>query len=352
MVRGRPSASSPPPCPQHHCRRCGKCFCDKCCGQKVPLRRMCFVDPVRQCAECALVSHKEAEFYDKQLKVLLSGKPGLRASSRRPCPLPLQPGPGLGDAAPGAFWERTTVPQSFGGAQSLIRPQRPCSSGTAPAVVFLGARAAPGQEDEVWEEPPRSHVRPSASRSHLPRDPGRCRETRDDGVPSVRQPEVRGRAPLGRDRAVAVTPGDVLWPLCSLGTCFWKGTAATRLKSRASRPCRSSRKASRPEVSAARAGRAVRRAGPGLGSPPRPGCGSRGRPPGVLLGLCLVSSGTRRVNGAARVRERRRLCPDAPRCVGLAPGLRLPAPLASPSCSESLSGGSLGTGASAPVRCL
>ncbi|XP_032123544.1 zinc finger FYVE domain-containing protein 21 isoform X3 [Sapajus apella] len=58
---------------KHHCRRCGKCFCDKCCSQKVPLRRMCFVDPVRQCAECALVSHKEAEFYDRQLKVLLSG---------------------------------------------------------------------------------------------------------------------------------------------------------------------------------------------------------------------------------------------------------------------------------------
>ncbi|XP_047396577.1 zinc finger FYVE domain-containing protein 21 isoform X2 [Sciurus carolinensis] len=58
---------------KHHCRRCGKCFCDRCCGQKVPLRRMCFVDPVRQCAECALVSHREAEFYDRQLKVLLSG---------------------------------------------------------------------------------------------------------------------------------------------------------------------------------------------------------------------------------------------------------------------------------------
>ncbi|KAM4853524.1 zinc finger FYVE domain-containing protein 21 isoform 2-T2 [Thomomys bottae] len=58
---------------KHHCRRCGKCFCDKCCSQKVPLRRMCFVDPVRQCAECALASHREAEFYDKQLKVLLSG---------------------------------------------------------------------------------------------------------------------------------------------------------------------------------------------------------------------------------------------------------------------------------------
>uniref|UniRef100_A0A8C3W521 Zinc finger FYVE-type containing 21 n=1 Tax=Catagonus wagneri TaxID=51154 RepID=A0A8C3W521_9CETA len=58
---------------KHHCRRCGKCFCDKCCSQKVALRRMCFVDPVRQCAQCALVSLREAEFFDKQLKVLLSG---------------------------------------------------------------------------------------------------------------------------------------------------------------------------------------------------------------------------------------------------------------------------------------
>lgn len=46
---------------------------------------MCFVDPVRQCAECALVSHKEAEFYDKQLKVLLSGK--------QSSVLPVTPGP-------------------------------------------------------------------------------------------------------------------------------------------------------------------------------------------------------------------------------------------------------------------
>ncbi|XP_005410845.1 PREDICTED: zinc finger FYVE domain-containing protein 21 isoform X2 [Chinchilla lanigera] len=60
---------------KHHCRRCGKCFCDRCCSQKVPLRRMCFVDPVRQCAECALVSLREAEFYDKQLKVLLNVLP-------------------------------------------------------------------------------------------------------------------------------------------------------------------------------------------------------------------------------------------------------------------------------------
>ncbi|KAF6133827.1 zinc finger FYVE-type containing 21 [Phyllostomus discolor] len=58
---------------KHHCRRCGKCFCDKCCGQKVALPRMCFVDPVRQCIACALVSRKEAEFYDKQLRVLQGG---------------------------------------------------------------------------------------------------------------------------------------------------------------------------------------------------------------------------------------------------------------------------------------
>ncbi|XP_053837658.1 zinc finger FYVE domain-containing protein 21 isoform X3 [Vidua macroura] len=58
---------------KHHCRRCGKCFCDKCCSKKVPLPRMCFVDPVRQCAECALVSQKETEFYDRQLKVLMNG---------------------------------------------------------------------------------------------------------------------------------------------------------------------------------------------------------------------------------------------------------------------------------------
>ncbi|MGH0183598.1 UNVERIFIED_CONTAM: hypothetical protein FKN15_012399 [Acipenser sinensis] len=58
---------------EHHCRRCGKCFCDKCCSKKVLLPRMCFVDPVRQCAECSLVSQKETEFYDKQIKVLMNG---------------------------------------------------------------------------------------------------------------------------------------------------------------------------------------------------------------------------------------------------------------------------------------
>ncbi|TST98573.1 Zinc finger FYVE domain-containing protein 21 [Bagarius yarrelli] len=58
---------------EHHCRRCGRCFCDKCCSKKVALPRMCFVDPVRQCGECSLVSQKELDFYDKQLKVLTAG---------------------------------------------------------------------------------------------------------------------------------------------------------------------------------------------------------------------------------------------------------------------------------------
>ncbi|XP_069772627.1 zinc finger FYVE domain-containing protein 21 isoform X4 [Narcine bancroftii] len=58
---------------KHHCRRCGKCFCDKCCSKKVPLPRMYFIDPVRQCAECALISQKESEFFDKQIKVLING---------------------------------------------------------------------------------------------------------------------------------------------------------------------------------------------------------------------------------------------------------------------------------------
>ncbi|XP_072533498.1 zinc finger FYVE domain-containing protein 21 isoform X2 [Salminus brasiliensis] len=58
---------------KHHCRRCGRCFCDKCCSKKVALPRMCFVDPVRQCGECSLISQKEVEFYDKQLKVLTAG---------------------------------------------------------------------------------------------------------------------------------------------------------------------------------------------------------------------------------------------------------------------------------------
>ncbi|XP_016326372.1 zinc finger FYVE domain-containing protein 21-like [Sinocyclocheilus anshuiensis] len=41
---------------KHHCRRCGRCFCDKCCSQKVALPRMCFVDPL----PCSLL-HEEKD---------------------------------------------------------------------------------------------------------------------------------------------------------------------------------------------------------------------------------------------------------------------------------------------------
>ncbi|XP_013412746.1 zinc finger FYVE domain-containing protein 21-like [Lingula anatina] len=58
---------------RHHCRRCGKCFCDKCCTIKIALPRMCFVDPVRVCDTCAAVTRKENEFFDKHLKTLTNG---------------------------------------------------------------------------------------------------------------------------------------------------------------------------------------------------------------------------------------------------------------------------------------
>lgn len=71
---------------KHHCRRCGRCFCDRCCSRKVPLRRMCFVDPVRQCSECVCTSEREEDFYERQLKVLLTGGTFqvLTASSDKP----------------------------------------------------------------------------------------------------------------------------------------------------------------------------------------------------------------------------------------------------------------------------
>ncbi|KAJ8308159.1 hypothetical protein KUTeg_013033 [Tegillarca granosa] len=38
---------------RHHCRRCGKCFCNACCENKELLQRMCFIDPVRHCFGCS-----------------------------------------------------------------------------------------------------------------------------------------------------------------------------------------------------------------------------------------------------------------------------------------------------------
>ncbi|XP_046558103.1 zinc finger FYVE domain-containing protein 21-like [Haliotis rubra] len=58
---------------RHHCRRCGKVYCNTCCDKKLPLPRMCFVDPVRHCNNCYENTFKENEFYDKHLKTLLTG---------------------------------------------------------------------------------------------------------------------------------------------------------------------------------------------------------------------------------------------------------------------------------------
>lgn len=118
--------SRPCPRPQHHCRRCGKCFCDKCCGQKVALRRMCFVDPVRQCAGCAPVSRREADFYDRQLKLLLSGE-------RRAGGVGGWDSAGCGPSRPGAPGGRS--PQDLAALSPTPRPQ---------ALLAAAGRAALG----------------------------------------------------------------------------------------------------------------------------------------------------------------------------------------------------------------
>ena len=66
---------------QHHCRRCGQIYCGSCCDTKMGLPRMCFVDPVRVCNRCALVTNKESNFFDRQLRTLTSGKENLILSS-------------------------------------------------------------------------------------------------------------------------------------------------------------------------------------------------------------------------------------------------------------------------------
>lgn len=58
---------------KHHCRRCGRCYCDRCCNTKVTLPRMCFIDPVRHCMSCAETTKKENEFFHKHVKTLLNG---------------------------------------------------------------------------------------------------------------------------------------------------------------------------------------------------------------------------------------------------------------------------------------
>nr|NP_001071895.1 zinc finger protein [Ciona intestinalis]BAE93273.1 zinc finger protein [Ciona intestinalis] len=58
---------------RHHCRRCGLCFCDNCTHYVLPLKRMYFMDPVRHCYDCAVISKAETEFYEKSIPALTQG---------------------------------------------------------------------------------------------------------------------------------------------------------------------------------------------------------------------------------------------------------------------------------------
>ncbi|KAI6650625.1 hypothetical protein LOD99_7675 [Oopsacas minuta] len=48
---------------RHHCRRCGKLLCGKCCHSKVELWRMGFMDPQLVCNTCVSISQVEKELY-------------------------------------------------------------------------------------------------------------------------------------------------------------------------------------------------------------------------------------------------------------------------------------------------
>lgn len=112
---------------------------------------MCFVDPVRQCAQCALVSHREAEFYDKQLKVLLNGE--------QPRVLPGAVGPrgpsGGGRKSCGHFHVRSRlgpfsrVPREAAVAQ-LSSPGTECHLQCWPDFAGLGASWGAAQR---WGHP-------------------------------------------------------------------------------------------------------------------------------------------------------------------------------------------------------
>lgn len=96
---------------------------------------MCFVDPVRQCAGCAPVSRREADFYDRQLKLLLSGE-------RRAGGVGGWDSAGCGPSRPGAPGGRS--PQDLAalsptpGSQALL-----AAAGRAALGVSLGAGLRP-----------------------------------------------------------------------------------------------------------------------------------------------------------------------------------------------------------------
>lgn len=185
---------------------------------------MCFVDPVRQCAGCAPVSRREADFYDRQLKLLLSGERraggrvgvgGRRVGLRRVWP---QPPRGAGRAEPPGPGSPLPHPLPPPGS---IGPG--CSGGSLGAGRRPAIRGSPRRRlwppalhpDPVtpFPPPPRpllSSTRPSPGgggaggcrvltsgplrRSHLPRDFRELREAGHDDLPSFQQPEVRAGA--------------------------------------------------------------------------------------------------------------------------------------------------------------
>lgn len=82
---------------RHHCRRCGQIFCGKCSSNKVQFHRMGFVDPVRLCKPCSDVTKKEEEFFNNDLKLLLTGAPMKVSKTQQPTTPPIGGG---GDVVP------------------------------------------------------------------------------------------------------------------------------------------------------------------------------------------------------------------------------------------------------------
>jgi len=76
---------------RHHCRRCGKIFCNSCCKVKVQLHRMSFVDPVRQCKPCSEITKVEEEFFTTHIKVLFEGAPFHVKTIKSPASTPESP---------------------------------------------------------------------------------------------------------------------------------------------------------------------------------------------------------------------------------------------------------------------
>lgn len=58
---------------KHHCRRCGKIYCDKCCGHKLGLPRLLYADPQRVCNSCKATAEFELTFFTKMIPVLRKG---------------------------------------------------------------------------------------------------------------------------------------------------------------------------------------------------------------------------------------------------------------------------------------